>query len=61
MFIKIPGKTLTNSYQATDQDVERSDVMLTNAYGDVGRPLVVVLAGNGFLPNQLEAKLALEA
>ena len=52
---------MTNSYQATDQDVERSDVMLTNAYGDVGRPLVVVLAGNGFLPNQLEAKLALEA
>ena len=34
---------------------------LTDAHGDVGRPLVVVLAGDGPLTNQLEAKLALEA
>lgn len=33
---------------------------LTDADGDVGRPLVVVLAGDALLPDQLEAKLALK-
>lgn len=35
-------------------------LILTYAYGDVCRPLIVVLAGDCFLSNQLEAKLALK-
>lgn len=34
---------------------------LTNADGDVGRPLVVVLAGYHLFPYELKSKLALEA
>lgn len=34
--------------------------LLTDAYGDVRRPLIVILAGDGFLSDQLEAKLALK-
>lgn len=35
--------------------------VLTNADGDVGRPLVVVLTGYCFLSNELKSKLALKA
>lgn len=35
--------------------------LLTYAYGDVCRPLIVVLAGDRSLADQLEAKLALES
>lgn len=35
-------------------------IVLTDADGDVGGPLVVVLAGDDLLPDQLEAELALE-
>lgn len=35
-------------------------LILTYAYGDVCWPLIVVLAGDGFLSNKLEAKLALK-
>lgn len=35
-------------------------LILTYAYGDVCWPLIVVLAGDSFLSNQLEAKLALK-
>lgn len=35
--------------------------ILTNAHGDVGRPLVVILACYGPLPDELKPKLTLEA
>jgi len=35
--------------------------LLTDADGDVGRPLVVVLTGYCFLSNELKSKLALKA
>lgn len=35
--------------------------ILTNAHGDVGRPLVVVLACYGPLPDEFKPKLTLEA
>lgn len=48
------------SSAATLEDHLRTIWILTYAYGDVSRPLIVVLAVDGFLSDQLEAKLALE-
>lgn len=36
-------------------------LILTYAYGDICRPLIVVLAGDGFFSDQLKAELALES
>lgn len=55
--------TLLNSVLCCHKPVNHLGVILilTNAYWDVCRPLIVVLAGNCFLSNQFEAKLALKS
>lgn len=50
-----------SSFQAAWMKLTNTMIpLLTDAYGDVCRPLIVILAGDGFLSDQLEAKLALE-
>lgn len=52
---------MLSSFEATWMKLADTVIpLLTDAYGDVCRPLIVVLAGDGFLSDQLEAKLALK-